>query len=98
MAVDKFITRGATGLRRIAALVVSTGVSDGGRIVATDPATGQLDPSVVPDTGGSATPVKLDAAEVFSIGDNDGAVFGWTLVYQAGSMLELGEGSMAVFL
>lgn len=52
-AETKFVTIIAGKQRLVEPIVESAGVADGGKMVKTDPATGLLDPSVVPPSAGA---------------------------------------------
>ena len=69
MALQRFITL-VNGVRQaMQALVVSTGVSDGGKIVVTDPVTGKLDLSVMPSGVGADADTALADLGGLSAGD-----------------------------
>lgn len=69
MAVQRFITM-VNGIKSaITAIVTSSGVSDGGKIVATDPATGKLDPTVMPSGVGADTDSMIADVGGLSAGD-----------------------------
>lgn len=80
MATQRFISLINGVKQAITALVVSTGVSDGGKIVATDPATGKLDPSVMPSGIGAETDSMiadvggLAAGDLVNIYNNAGTI------------------------
>lgn len=79
MAVQRFLARLEGRTKQIIALVTSAGVGDGGKLVATDPATGRLHGSVMPDGIGANTQ-QATASEAIGAGKfvnyhDDGGTF-----------------------
>ena len=80
MSIQRFIAQVRGVKTALTALVFSTGPTDGGKIVATDPLTGKLDLSVMPTGVGSETDIAvaetggLTAGDLVHIYNNSGAL------------------------